>query len=95
MKNLLVVVDVQKDLMPGGAVGVPKGDSVISVINNIIDLFDYVIMTKQWHPSDHLSFIENEGTLPTHCVNWTRGAEFPDGLKVRGVIVYRGLYPFT
>ncbi|WP_069131342.1 bifunctional nicotinamidase/pyrazinamidase [Rhodohalobacter halophilus] len=91
MKALLVV-DIQNDFCPGGALAVPNGDSIIPTVNSLIERFDTVIQTQDWHPADHSSFASNHenkepyetieasyGTQvlwPDHCVQGTKGAEF-------------------
>ncbi len=92
----LIIVDVQHDFLPGGALGVPKGDEVIAVINELQAHFDYIIATQDWHPADHGSFAANHegkkpgeiidlaGTQqilwPVHCVQGSQGADFADTL---------------
>ena len=74
MKTLLIV-DVQNDFCPGGSLAVNDGDLVVPVINQIIDEFDLVIASKDWHPRDTVHF-EN---WPVHCVQYSEGAELhPD-----------------
>lgn len=74
MKALLVV-DVQNDFCPGGALAAPGGDEVVPVINKLMDQFDLVIASKDWHPEDTVHFKK----WPKHCVKDTKGAEFhPD-----------------
>lgn len=84
--DALLVVDVQRDFLPGGSLAVPSGDAVIAPINACISQFAAanlpVIATRDWHPSDHCSFREQGGTWPAHCVAGTRGAEFPPGLAL-------------
>ena len=93
----LIVIDVQNDFCPGGALAVEGGDEVVPVINKLIGAFDHVVLTQDWHPAGHSSFasqhpgkapfedIEMEyGTQrlwPDHCVQGTRGAEFHSGLE--------------
>jgi nicotinamidase/pyrazinamidase len=90
--DLLLVVDVQNDFCPSGALAVPRGDEVLAPINRIGRLFAHVALTQDWHPGDHRSFAsQHEGrrpfetvaldygaqTLwPDHCVQGTPGAEF-------------------
>jgi nicotinamidase/pyrazinamidase len=97
----LVIVDVQNDFLPSGALAVPRGDAVVPVINRIIDRFDLVVATQDWHPQSHLSFasnhpgrqpfdkIELEGLeqvlWPDHCVQATRGADFAGDLDARRI----------
>jgi nicotinamidase/pyrazinamidase len=87
----LIIVDVQNDFCPGGALPVPEGDGVVEVINRIQPEFDLVVATQDWHPTDHGSFAANHpghrpGELielaglpqilwPVHCVQNTPGAE--------------------
>jgi nicotinamidase/pyrazinamidase len=94
--NALLLVDVQNDFLPGGALPVPNGDQVIPVINAIQHKFDLVLATQDWHPQNHGSFaanhsnrapgdvIELNGILqvlwPTHCVQETFGADFSANL---------------
>lgn len=90
MKTLLIV-DVQNDFCPGGALPVPDGDAVVPVINAVQDKFDLVVATQDWHPADHLSFAANHADKmpgevielsgrpqvlwPVHCVQSTLGAQ--------------------
>jgi nicotinamidase/pyrazinamidase len=100
MKTLLLI-DLQNDFMPGGALAVPGGDEIIPVVNALISKFDLIVATQDWHPDDHGSFavnhpgravfeqIELEGlpqTLwPVHCVQNTGGALFAPGLDTRRI----------
>ncbi|WP_075351174.1 bifunctional nicotinamidase/pyrazinamidase [Algoriphagus marinus] len=95
-KDALIIVDVQNDFLPGGALAVPKGDEIIPVINAIQDKFDFIVVTQDFHPADHKSFAANNpgrqiGELidlnglsqvlwPVHCVQGTEGAEFSKDL---------------
>ena len=72
MKKALLIVDVQNDFCPGGALGVKDGDKVVPVINGIIDRFDFVISSQDWHPSHSVHFEK----WPVHCVAGTHGADF-------------------
>jgi nicotinamidase/pyrazinamidase len=88
----LILVDIQNDFLPGGALAVPRGDEVIPVANSVQRLFDLVVVTQDWHPPKHGSFAachpgRKPGELitlggqpqvlwPTHCVQETAGAEF-------------------
>ena len=90
--NALIIVDLQNDFMPGGALPVPRGDEVIPIANELQRQFDLVVETKDWHPPAHGSFAANhpgkkpgdrimldgiEQILwPVHCVQNTHGAEF-------------------
>ncbi len=85
MKPALVLVDIQNDFCPGGALAVPQGDRVVAVANELIRHFTArkapVVLTRDWHPADHMSFQEQGGAWPAHCVAGTSGAEFHPGLK--------------
>jgi nicotinamidase/pyrazinamidase len=90
--NALIIVDLQNDFLPGGALAVPGGDEVIPLANELQRRFDLVLATQDWHPPDHGSFAANhpgkkpgdriilDGTeqilWPVHCVQNTHGAEF-------------------
>jgi nicotinamidase/pyrazinamidase len=77
--DALIVVDVQNDFCPGGALAVPEGDAVVEPINRLIDRYPVVVATRDWHPPDHHSFREQGGPWPPHCVQGTAGAELhPD-----------------
>jgi len=94
--DALVVVDVQNDFCPGGALAVPDGDAVVPVINRLIGLFDHVVLTQDWHPEGHDSFASShpgknplelitvaygdQVLWPDHCVQGTAGADFHAGL---------------
>lgn len=93
----LIIVDVQNDFCEGGALEVPNGSSVVPVINKLIDRFDAIIQTQDWHPAGHHSFASSHdgkspyetveldyGTQvlwPDHCVQGTKGAEFHKDLQ--------------
>jgi len=76
----LIVVDVQNDFCPGGALPVPDGDQVVAVINRLLPLFPLVVAGMDWHPADHCSFRAQGGPWPPHCVQGTFGAELHPGL---------------
>ena len=82
--DALVVVDVQRDFLPAGALAVPHGDEVVPVINRYIALFHArglpVIFTRDWHPANHCSFQQQGGPWPEHCVADTSGAAFAPNL---------------
>jgi nicotinamidase/pyrazinamidase len=71
----LIVVDVQNDFCPGGALGVPDGDAVVGAVNRLASEAPFVVATRDWHPPDHGSFAEQGGPWPEHCVSGTPGAE--------------------
>ena len=76
MKALLIV-DLQNDFLPGGALPAPDGMKIIPEINRLIDRFDLVVASKDWHPEDTVHFEK----WPVHCVKGTAGADFPSGLE--------------
>jgi nicotinamidase/pyrazinamidase len=84
--DALIVVDVQRDFMPGGALPVPEGDKVVEPLNFYIELFERrglpVFFTRDWHPENHISFREYGGVWPPHCVQNTFGAEFHPDLRM-------------
>ena len=71
----LVIVDVQNDFTPGGALEVPEGDAVIEPLNRLAERYEVVYATRDWHPPDHHSFQEQGGPWPRHCVQGIEGAE--------------------
>lgn len=73
----LFIVDLQNDFCPWGALPTPKGDVIIPVLNKIMDKFDLVLASKDWHPENSVHFQK----WPKHCVQGTKGAEFPDGFN--------------
>ncbi len=84
--DALIVVDVQNDFLPGGALGVADGDAVVGVLNRYIERFAAlglpVVATRDWHPSDHCSFAAQGGPWPPHCIADTAGAAFAPGLRL-------------
>ena len=94
--NALILVDLQNDFTPSGALPVPEGDSIVLLINQLQQKFDLVVATQDWHPADHQSFaIQHEGKQPgelidlhgipqvlwpIHCVQETEGAQFISSL---------------
>jgi nicotinamidase/pyrazinamidase len=99
MRNAcLVVVDVQNDFMPGGALAVPRGDEVVPVINRLAARFENVVLTQDWHPRGHASFASShpgrkafdtielpygkQVLWPDHCVQGTSGAAFHPDLDI-------------
>ncbi len=77
MREALIIVDVQNDFLPGGALAVPSGDAIAPRLHELLDSgrFDLVVATRDWHPPDHTSFVEHGGIWPPHCVQGTPGAE--------------------
>jgi len=84
--DALIVVHVQRDFLPGGALAVQEGDAVVEPLNRWIDRFHAagspVFATRDWHPPDHCSFEAQGGPWPPHCVAGTAGAEFAPGLRL-------------
>ncbi len=100
MSRALILVDVQNDFSPSGALPVADGDLIVPVINQAMPYFEHVIATKDWHPVGHASFASSNDqpigdviTLngipqvmwPDHCVQNTEGAEFIPGLNTEAV----------
>jgi nicotinamidase/pyrazinamidase len=75
MAEALIVVDVQNDFCPGGALAVERGDEVIEPLNRLARKLDVVVATRDWHPPDHHSFDEQGGPWPVHCVQDSPGAQ--------------------
>ncbi len=84
--DALLVVDVQRDFLPGGALAVPKGDEVIPVLascaKEFVRLGRPVFASRDWHPANHCSFKESGGQWPPHCVAETPGAEIDPALNL-------------
>ena len=96
--NVLILVDIQNDFLPGGALAVAEGDRIIPLVNTLSTKFSRIVATQDWHPADHGSFASShpgkspgekmdlnglEQVLwPVHCVQQSKGAEFSDQLKV-------------
>ena len=96
-KDILIVIDVQHDFLPGGALAVPDGDAVIAPIMALAEAFDHVILTQDWHPREHISFASRHGKnpfetigldsgeqvlWPDHCIQGTHGARIADSLDI-------------
>jgi nicotinamidase/pyrazinamidase len=96
--DVLLVVDVQRDFLPGGALAVPDGDAVVAPINALAERFGHVVLTQDWHPAGHVSFASShpgraafetvqlgygaQVLWPEHCVQGTAGAALAEGLCV-------------
>lgn len=84
--DALLIVDVQRDFLPGGALAVPAGDAVVPVLNRYIALAARagvpIYASRDWHPHGHVSFHARGGPWPIHCVAETEGADFAPGLDV-------------
>ena len=99
--NALILVDIQNDFLPGGALAVPEGDLIVPLVNNLLPQYDLRVATQDWHPADHASFAANhpgrsmyesidldglpQTLWPVHCVQNTGGALFAPGLDTRRV----------
>jgi len=95
-RKALLVVDVQRDFCPGGAVAVKGGDEVVPKLNKVIEAFAAgslpVFFSRDWHPPNHISFKANGGIWPPHCVKGTLGAGFHPKLEIpqEAVVVSKG-----
>lgn len=105
MTHALIVIDVQNDFCPGGALAVPDGDAVVPVINAMMEDHDAVILTQDWHPAGHSSFASSHSgkapydmiempygpqvLWPDHCVRNSDGAAFHADLRVDGDLIIR------
>ena len=99
LRPVLLIVDVQNDFCPGGALAVAQGDRVVPVLNRYIEIFSKdknpVIASRDWHPRQTKHFKECGGVWPVHCVQNTPGAAFHPALKLppRTIIVSKGMDP--
>src|SRR5699024_8628769 len=98
MSNTLLLIDIQNDFLPGGALAVTDGDAVIEVANRLMPHFDHVVASQDWHPADHLSFAEQHPRFapfqitevdeleqilwPVHCVQHEPGASIASALNI-------------
>ncbi|PRY21201.1 nicotinamidase/pyrazinamidase [Aliiruegeria haliotis] len=98
MTEALIVIDVQNDFCPGGALAVPDGDTIVPLINGMLDRYPVRVLTQDWHPADHASFAsQHDGKAPfemaempygpqvlwpDHCVQGSEGAAFHPDLDV-------------
>lgn len=105
MTKALIVIDVQNDFCPGGALAVPGGDEIVSGINALMAEFDAVILTQDWHPAGHSSFASShtgktpmelidmpygpQVLWPDHCIQGTEGAAFHKDLRVDADLIIR------
>lgn len=99
--HALLLIDIQNEFLPGGALAVPDGDGIIPVVNAMLPAFDLIVATQDWHPPDHGSFAANhpggqvfgqidlnglaQTLWPAHCVQQTGGALFAPGLDTRRI----------
>jgi len=92
----LLVVDVQVDFCPGGALAVKNGDEVVPALNRVIEIFERqslpIFFTRDWHPADHISFRSRGGIWPSHCIQETQGAKFHPDLRIpaAAVVISKG-----
>jgi nicotinamidase/pyrazinamidase len=99
LKAALLVVDLQNDFLPGGALPVPEGDSIIPRLNEVISAFALaglpIFFTRDWHPPNHCSFRAQGGVWPPHCVQGTQGAELSERLDrpAGSVVISKGDRP--
>ncbi len=97
--DALLLVDVQNDFLPGGALAVAGGNAVVAPLNRCISVFESrklpIFATRDWHPPGHCSFREQGGPWPPHCVAETRGAQLTAELRVPPgtVLVSKGTEP--
>ena len=105
MADALLVIDVQNDFCPGGALAVADGDAVVPALNALMERYGTVIYTQDWHPADHSSFAANHDGAepfsltqmpygpqvlwPVHCVQGTDGAAFHPDLRMKGDLIIR------
>jgi nicotinamidase/pyrazinamidase len=94
-KDALLIVDVQNDFCPGGALAVPRGHEVIPVINRLLKHRWLSVATMDWHPADHSSFEPHGGPWPPHCVQETAGAELHPELDATQIqlVITKGSHP--
>ncbi|MBS7634447.1 nicotinamidase [Candidatus Bathyarchaeota archaeon] len=99
-EDALIVVDVQVDFCPGGSLPVPEGEKIVPVLNKYIEKFErsgaLIVATRDWHPSNHISFKDYGGLWTPHCVQGTDGANFHPNLQLpeRVKIVSKATDPF-
>ena len=85
-QSALILVDIQKDFCPGGALAVREGDRVVPLLNRYIEAFEktkaLIFSTRDWHPKNHCSFKPRGGPWPPHCIQDSKGAAFHPDLKL-------------
>lgn len=97
--DALLIIDVQHDFLPGGALAVPEGDAIVPLIARMAEPFDTIVATQDWHPHDHISFAQHHGRAvhdviavpygeqmlwPSHCVENSRGAALHPAIEAIG-----------
>jgi len=89
--DALIVVDLQNDFLPGGALGVPQGEEVVAPIQQLIDLYQShglpIYASRDWHPVGHCSFVEQGGIWPIHCIAGSAGAAFAQAIPLEQVAI--------
>lgn len=84
--DLLLIVDPQVDFLPGGALAVPCGDEIIPLLNQYIKEAQQsnipIVISRDWHPQNHISFKSQNGPWPEHCIQYTPGAAFSSELNI-------------
>ena len=109
MTAALIVIDVQNDFCPGGALAVAEGNQIVPGINRLMDNYETVILTQDWHPAGHSSFASSHGAepmsvtempygpqvlWPDHCIQGSGGAAFHPDLRTSGdLIIRKGFNP--
>ena len=88
--DALIIIDVQNDFLPGGSLAVPDGDKVVAPLNQYIQIFKKaslpIIASRDWHPVNHCSFVDQGGDWPPHCVAGTTGAAFVEELLLPAAV---------
>ncbi|MEL7465642.1 MAG: bifunctional nicotinamidase/pyrazinamidase [Pseudomonadota bacterium] len=108
MARALIIIDVQNDFCPGGALAVGEGDEIVPVVNALQDRFDARVLTQDWHPADHSSFASNHDGAepysmiempygpqvlwPAHCIQGSAGAAFHADLRTDADLIVRKGY---
>jgi len=95
-ERALIIVDVQNDFCPGGALAVPQGNEIIPIINQLLSLNSFIVVaTQDWHPENHCSFIENGGIWPKHCLKDSWGAKLHSDLALPKdfILIQKGTQP--
>src|SRR5919106_1493866 len=81
MAEALLIIDFQNDFTSGGALEVPGGEEIAEPVRKLVERFDVVMATRDWHPADHSSFETQGGPWPVHCVQGTHGADLHPAMK--------------
>lgn len=98
-RSVLLIVDLQNDFCPGGALPVPDGDRIVPRVNRAVELFERrglpVLASRDWHPRETRHFKEFGGAWPPHCIQKTKGARFHPDLRLpkHAIIVSKGMDP--